>query len=104
MLYHTISGIPADVWTAEKLPENPDDPYSTIEIFFADQEYTVQIGINTNIWSCKTGTSFPEEVNELKNVPLGMVTHHASSITAANFHSKVISSIHSVISFISMKS
>ena len=39
-----VAGIPAEVWVAEKLPGNPDDPYSTIEIFFADPEYTVQIG------------------------------------------------------------
>merc|ERR1719270_1422678 len=70
----TIRGIPADVWVAEKLPDNPDDPYSTIEIFFADPEFTVQI----------------EEVNDHKNVPLGMVTYHANSITAANFHTKVV--------------
>ena len=44
-----VAGIPAEVWVAEKLPENPDDPYSTIEIFFADPEHTVQIGIETNI-------------------------------------------------------
>ena len=42
-----VAGIPAEVWVAEKLPENPDDPYSTIEIFFADPEYTVQIGSYT---------------------------------------------------------
>ena len=30
------------------------------------------------------------EVNDLKNVPLGMVTHHASSITAPTFHTKVV--------------
>ena len=70
----TIRGIPADVWVAEKLPDNSDDPYSTIEIFFADPKYTVQI----------------EEVNEMKSVPLGMITHHASSITAPSFHSKVV--------------
>lgn len=70
----TIRGIPADVWVAEKLPENSDDPYSTIEIFFADPKYTVQI----------------EEVNEMKSVPLGMITHHASSITAPSFHSKIV--------------
>ena len=40
----TIRGIPADVWIAEKIPDSPDEPYSTIEIFFADPEYTVQIG------------------------------------------------------------
>jgi len=39
-----IRGIPADVWIAEKIPDSPDEPYSTIEIFFADPEYTVQIG------------------------------------------------------------
>ena len=39
-----VAGIPAEVWVAEKLPENPDDHYSTIEIFFADPEHTVQIG------------------------------------------------------------
>ena len=43
-----FTGIPADVWTAGKLPENPADPYSTIEIFFADPEYTVQIGSQLN--------------------------------------------------------
>ena len=26
------------------IPDNPDDPCSTIEIFFADPEFTVQIG------------------------------------------------------------
>ena len=30
------------------------------------------------------------EVNDLKSVPLGMVTHHASSITAPTFHTKVV--------------
>ena len=39
-----IRGIPADVWVAEKLPDNPDDLYSTIEIFFADPQFTIQIG------------------------------------------------------------
>ena len=31
------------------------------------------------------------ELADPKNVPLGMVTHHASSITAATFHTKVVS-------------
>ena len=39
-----LRGIPADVWVAEKLPDTEDGPYSTIEIFFADPKYTVQIG------------------------------------------------------------
>ena len=70
----SIRGIPAEVWIAEKIPDNPEDPYSTIEIFFADPKYTVQI----------------EEVNDLKNVPLGMITHHASSISAPRFHTKIV--------------
>ena len=69
-----IRGILADVWTAEKPGENADDPYSTIELFFSDYDYTVQIG----------------EVNDLKNVPLGMITYHASSRTAAYFHTTII--------------
>ena len=76
----SIRGIPAEVWIAEKLPDNPGDPYSTIEIFFADPKYTVQI----------------EEVNELKNVPLGMITHHATSISAPRFHTKSLLSLHSL--------
>merc|ERR1711892_30537 len=69
-----IRGILADVWTAEKPGESADDPYSTIELFFSDYDYTVQIG----------------EVNDLKSVPLGMITYHASSRTAAYFHTTII--------------
>ena len=57
----TLRGIPADVWVAEKLPHNSDDPYSTIEIFFADPKYTVQIEARGNIklefWEKIDGTS-----------------------------------------------
>ena len=69
-----IRGILADVWTAEKPGKDTDDPYSTIELFFSDYDYTVQIG----------------EVNDLKSVPLGMITYHASSRTAAYFHTTII--------------
>ena len=87
-----LRGIPADVWVAEKLPDTEDGPYSTIEIFFADPKYTVQIG--TRAAANEPSRSFTmwlfaEEVNDLKLVPLGMVTHLADSSRAPTFHSSV---------------
>ena len=48
--------------------------------------------IQTLVSPHPAGTILAEEVNQLKNVPLGMITYHASSRQAANFHTKVVSS------------
>ena len=64
-----IRGILADVWSAEKLSEEVDGPYSTIELFFSDSDYNLQ-----------GGTSY-----ELQNVPLGMTTYHAQHKNAPYF-------------------
>jgi hypothetical protein len=39
-----VRGILADVWTGEKLGDRPDDPYSTVELFFSAPSYTIQVG------------------------------------------------------------
>jgi len=70
-----IRGISADVWTAEKDGETAADAYSTIELYFSDADWTMQL----------------EEVNEIKNVPLGMATYYADSRTAPYFHTKIVS-------------
>jgi len=70
-----IRGISADVWTAEKEGETEADEYSTIELYFSDIDWTMQM----------------EEMNEIKNVPLGMATYYADSRTAPYFHTKIVS-------------
>lgn len=64
-------GILANVWTAEKLGENPEDPYSTIELFFSHPDYSMLMG----------------QVNSQQQVPLGMVTYQAESRTSSYFTS-----------------
>ncbi|XP_023323540.1 uncharacterized protein LOC111697687 isoform X3 [Eurytemora carolleeae] len=68
-----IRGIGADVWTAEKDGETAADEYSTIELYFSESDWTMQV----------------EDMNEIKNVPLGMATYYADSRTAPYFHTKV---------------
>lgn len=70
-----VRGILADIWTGEKLGDRPDDPYSTVELFFSAPSYTVQVG----------------EVNEERQVPLGMATYHAETRTSSYFKSTSLS-------------
>ena len=67
-----IRGILADVWVAEKSGENPDDHYSTMEIYFADSDYIFKM----------------EDTYELKSIPIGMSTYHAESRTSSYFQNQ----------------
>lgn len=65
----SVRGVMADVWTGEKLGDRADDPYSTVELFFSVPSYKVQVG----------------EVNEERQVPLGLATYHAETRTSSFF-------------------
>ena len=60
-----VRGIPCDVWVAESLPETDGDGYSTIELYFSRPDYHILV----------------EEVNSLSQLPLGMKTYFAPSVS-----------------------
>merc|ERR1712013_209781 len=62
-----IRGMLADVWVAENSGKNPDEPFSTTEIYFSDSNYIFQ----------------DEDEIDLKAVPIGMSTYGADSRTSS---------------------
>ena len=64
LLQREIRGIPCDVWVAESL-SNEEGQYSTIELYFSRPDYHILV----------------EEVNSLSQLPLGMRTYFAPSVS-----------------------
>ena len=62
-----IRGILADVWIAENSRKDPDEAYSTTEIYFSDSDYIFR----------------EEGTMDLKAVPIGMSTYGADSRTSS---------------------
>ena len=69
LLQREIRGIPCDVWVAESL-SNEEGQYSTIELYFSRPDYHILV----------------EEVNSLSQLPLGMRTYFAPSVSTYQSH------------------